>query len=79
MPGDLDDFDENEERLLLPQWDDDLQCYDVFWGEDNTHGGGEPDAEKDDKDRWPWRHLRAYRGQLGWPLVAANFTGAYDS
>ena len=52
MPGDLDDFDEHEDILLKPHWNDDLQCSDGVWGAE-TRGGGEAGAEKDEQDSGP--------------------------
>ena len=48
MPGDLDDCDEHDDSVLRPRWDDDTMCSEGVW-KVQTRGGGDADAEKDDK------------------------------
>ena len=67
MPGDLDDFDEHDDILLKPQWNDDLQCSDGVWGA-KTRGGGEAGAEKDEQDS-------GHGGTYG--LLSANWGGSW--
>ena len=48
MPGDLDDCDEHGDCVLRPRWDDDTMCSEGVW-KVQTRGGGDADAEKDDR------------------------------
>ena len=48
MPGDLDDCDEHDDSVLRPRWDDDTMCSEGVW-KVQTRGGGDADAENDDR------------------------------
>ena len=69
MVGDLDDVDDKVDLWLKPVWNDDGAASAGVWGT-KTRGGGETDADKDDKDPSPG-------GTYG--LLSANWGGHWSN
>ena len=82
MPGDLDDFDDTAEIIVMPQWGDSPRCSDGSWAIDETRGGGETSGGREAeagqvKESGHGGNLGLLTANWGGQLDGRNITGAY--